>query len=170
MPLPGIALPMRGAAGGALVETLISAAAGTAITDGSGAANVFNGVTSGAAITGTGNTAGAVTVARVGKDFGGSPKVISGYKDYGSSDGGYANLAAAASVTHTLKASNTDPTTTGWTGTTIGSATAGNAWPGSTTQSLGNSNSTAYRYAWIELTHSSARSLWIAELELYEWL
>ena len=153
------------------VETFIAAATGTAITSGSGAANVFDGVTSGAAVTGTGDTGGAVTVSRVGKDFGsGVTKVISGYKDYGSSDGGYGNLAAAASITHTLKASNTDPTTSSWAGTTIGSTTAGNAWPGATTQSLGNSNSTGYRYVWIELTHSSARSLWIAELELYEWI
>lgn len=162
--------PVKLASSAGTVETLISAAAGTVITDGVNGDRAFNGVTSAAAASATPSKT-ADTVGRIGKDFGsGVTKVISGYKDYGSSDGGYANLAAAASITHTLKASNTDPTTTSWTGTTIGSATAGNAWPGSTTESKGNSNSTGYRYVWLELTHTSAATLWVAELELYEWL
>jgi hypothetical protein len=153
------------------VETLIGAGVGTIIADNTGATvtGIFDGNTNQAAVAGR---TGATTVARAGKDYGGSPKVISGYKDYASNDGGYANLAAGATITHTLKASNTDPTTTSWTGTTIGSVQVGNNNTSTTSQSLGDTTQgTAYRYVWVEITHTSAsQSMWFAEIEFYEWL
>lgn len=148
-------------------ETMISAGAGTTQAD------QFTTRTSASF---DGNTAQAVgvctdgpnlvNIGRLGKDFGaGNAKVITGMTAYSSTDGGFLNSLTTCNLV--LKASNTDPTTTSWTGTTIGTiAGFTNANSAFTKSTLGNANTTAYRYAWLEMSGTNSR--WLSELQFFE--
>lgn len=110
----------------------------------------------------------SVTVARIGKDYGsGTERVVTGMKTWGANDDGYSN--SNPTIDLVLKASNTDPTGTGWTGDTIG--TIAQFTDGSSAlpkETLDNANSTAYRYVWCEITGGSSSNLTMAEVEFYE--
>jgi len=96
--------------------------------------------------------------------------VITGMKTWGSSNGGYSNNQSR-SIDLVLKASNTDPTTNSWTGTTIGTiAQFSNTWATNAKQTLGNANSTRYRYVWLEQTITAADLPFLCEIEFYETL
>jgi hypothetical protein len=149
-------------------ETLISAGAGTIIASNFGTrlSAAFDGNTSQAlavcAVTG----ANGFTVGRVGKDYGaGNAKYVTGMNTWGASDGGYLNGFGTATIT--LKASNTDPTTNSWVGTTIGSIMPfANSNATNAKSTLGNVNTTAYRYVWVEI---SGTDVWmLAEVQFLE--
>jgi hypothetical protein len=153
------------------VETLISQGTGTNIggmTGGGGLAAAFDGNTSQTATASA--TEASVTVARIGKDYGsGTERVVTGMKTWGANNDGYSSSGAPPTIDLVLKASNTDPTGTGWTGDTIG--TIAQFSDGSTAlpkETLGNANATAYRYVWCEITCSASSTLNMAEVEFYE--
>lgn len=103
----------------------------------------------------------------------GSPAraAITGMKTWGSSGSGYVNNSPGTiTQTFTLKASNTDPATTSWTGTTIGAITPfTNAFSAQPKDTLGNANATRYRYVWLEMAFSPAAfQAFLAEVEFYE--
>lgn len=96
--------------------------------------------------------------------------VITGMKTWGHSGSGYSNNTGRT-ITLTLKASDTDPTTNSWVGTTIGSiAPFANAWAATPKETLGNANTTRYRYVWLEHQISAADVPFVAEVEFYETL
>lgn len=113
-------------------------------------------------------TEASVTVARIGKDYGsGTERVVTGMKTWGANDDGYSS--SNPTIDLVLKASNTDPTGTGWTGDTIG--TIAQFSDGATAlpkETLDNANATAYRYVWCEITGGSSSTLNMAEVEFYE--
>lgn len=113
-------------------------------------------------------TEASVTVARIGKDYGsGTERVVTGMKTWGANDDGYSS--ANPTIDLVLKASNTDPTGTGWTGDTIG--TIAQFSDGATAlpkETLDNANAMAYRYVWCEITGGSSSTLNMAEVEFYE--
>lgn len=99
-----------------------------------------------------------------------SVAVITGMKTWGANNGGYSNNQSRL-IDLVLKASNTDPTTNSWTGTTIGTiAQFSNTWATNAKQTLGNANSTRYRYVWCELTITSADISYFCEIEFYQTL
>ena len=99
------------------------------------------------------------------------PAAITGMKTWGSSDTGYHNNSPGTITQQFyLKASNTDPTGSGWTGTTIGTiASFANAFAAQPKETLGNANTTRYRYVWLEATAGGAFNWFVlTELEFYE--
>lgn len=151
-------------------ETQIAQGEGTPIgdfTQWGGLSKAYDGTTSAAAGSECAGT-NSLTVARIGKDLGaGNEKAITGFKSWGASNNGHTASNGACSLT--LKASNTDPTTTGWTGDTIGSiASFANTNSSQPQTSLGNANTTKYRYVWEEkATTDAAQSFWSAELQFF---
>lgn len=96
--------------------------------------------------------------------------VITGMKTWGANNSGYANNVGRT-ITLVLKGSNTDPTTTGWTGTTIGTiGPFSNIWATDAKQTLGNANATRYRWVWCEQNISAADYALMCEVEFYETL
>ncbi|MDP2410345.1 MAG: hypothetical protein Q8M26_08670 [Pseudolabrys sp.] len=163
--MTGYVAPTPGAA------SLVSQAAGTQITDNFdtnlSAARDGNTNQSNA---NSATTSSSPTVSRIGIDYGsGVTKVITGMKTWGSNNQGYGASGFTGTVALVLKASNTDPTSTGWTGTTIGIiATFLNSAATNAKETLANPNSTAYRYVWLEITTGSAIGQRVAELEFWE--
>lgn len=161
----GYVVPTTGSA------TLVSQAAGTQITDNfdTNLAAARDGNNSQASTVGA-NTSSSPTVSRIGIDYGsGVTKVITGMKTWGSNNQGYGASGYVGTVALVLKASNTDPTTTSWTGTTIGTiVTFNNSAATNAKTTLDNANTTAYRYVWCELTTGSAIGQRMAELEFWE--
>ena len=99
-----------------------------------------------------------------------SVAAITGMKTWGHSGSGYSNNEGRT-ITLTLKASDTDPTTNSWVGTTIGSITPfSNTWAANAKETLGNANSTRYRYVWLEHQISAADIPFLAEVEFWETL
>lgn len=152
-------------------STLIAQGTGTPIgdmTSGGGASAAYDG-NNDQAQAACATTTGSVTVSRIGKDYGsGTERVVTGMKTWGANNDGY-NTAGTGTMTLVLKASNTDPTGTGWTGDTI--ATIAAFTDGSTAnakETLDNANATAYRYVWCELTASVSGFNNMAEIEFYE--
>lgn len=150
------------------VENAIGQGVGTIITDiyTTNQSAGFDGTTNQAIAASAKGPSSGNSIGRYGKDLGsGNAKVITGVDIYGANDAGYLN--GYATVTPILKASNTDPTTTSWAGTTIGSITPfTNANATLQKSSVGNANATAYRYAWIEISGTSVFG--IAEVVLYQ--
>lgn len=161
----GYVVPTTGAG------TLVSQAAGTQITDNfdTNLAAARDGNNSQANTVGA-YTSSSRTVSRIGIDYGsGVTKVITGMKTWGSNNQGYGASGYVGTVALVLKASNTDPTTTSWTGTTIGTiVTFNNSAATNAKTTLDNANTTAYRYVWCELTTGSAIGQRMAELEFWE--
>lgn len=150
-------------------ETQISQGSGTAIGDFvgyGGLSKAFDG-NDNVAAGGECAATGTASVGRIGKDLGaGNERAITGFKSWGANNNGYS--ASGADVSLTLKASNTDPTTTSWTGDTIATiASFANTNTAQPKSSLGNSNTTEYRYVWIEYIASAAQVLWCAELQFF---
>lgn len=117
------------------------------------------------------NTTSSIATARYGVDLGvGVTKVITGLKTWGGNNRGYAGSGDTSNITITLKAANVDPVTNSWTGTTIGTvATFANSAATNAKTSLGNSNTTAFRWVWVEISKPSATSMaMLAEAEFYE--
>jgi hypothetical protein len=93
---------------------------------------------------------------------------ITGMRLFGSSVTGYSNYTGRT-ITPVLKASNSNPTGTGWTGTTIGSiAGFANVYAATEKSTLGNANTTRYRYVWAEISISPADQGFLGEMEFYE--
>ena len=95
---------------------------------------------------------------------------ITGMKTWGGNNAGYANNQGRL-ITLTLKASNTDPASNSWSGTTIGSiAQFSNTWATNQKQTLGNANSTRYRYVWLEEQIDTSDLPFLCELQFFETL
>ena len=91
-------------------------------------------------------------------------------KIWGSNNSGYSNYEGTT-ISPVLKASNTDPTGSGWSGTTIGSISPfSNTWATNYKETLGNANTTRYRYVWLELNLSGADLPFVCEAEFYQTL
>lgn len=153
-------------------ETVINISALTKIGDfvSGTPANLYDGVTD-QAVASCATTSAAIATARFGVDLGvGVSKAITGLKTWGANDRGYAGSGDTSNITITLKAANSDPTGTGWTGATIGTvAVFANSAATNAKTSLGNANTTGYRWVWVEVSKPSASSLAVlAEVEFYE--
>lgn len=152
-------------------ETQIPQGTGTNIGDFTawgGLTKAYDGTTSAAAGNECAGTAN-VTVARIGKDLGaGNEQAITGFKSWGANNNGH--TASNGNCSIALKASNTDPTTNSWSGDTIATiASFANTNSTQLQSSLGNSNTTKYRYVWEEKsTTDSAQSFWSAEVQFFQ--
>ena len=106
----------------------------------------------------------ALSTATIGKDFGaGNGKAVNQVKVWGYSGGGFTSNASQT-CTITVKGSNTglgSNEVTLFTSGTIADTTDANA------QDFSFSNSTAYRYVYIELTQGVSNYFFVAELEFY---
>ena len=149
-------------------QVAVSQAAGTAIGDMTGGGGItapYDGVTSQTNTQGAKHD-GSGTVAYTGKDWGdGTPKVITGFDAYGSTDQGFIG-GYNPTVTLTLVLSNTnDPAT----GTEIGSTSVTDQSAQVTVTKLDFNNSTPYRYAWVKISASgSIFYICCAEVVFYE--
>ncbi|MBI2235780.1 MAG: hypothetical protein HYU60_02285 [Magnetospirillum sp.] len=146
-------------------QALIACDVGSAIGDmtaAGGNAAAFNGATSQPA-----NECAqkAGSSAYVGKDFGSAPKVITGAKVYNPNDGDGAGSGYGGSLSISLYASNSAPSSP-TNGTLLGTIGAFvDAEVGSSITNLSISNATAYQYVWVAL--SGGGTLSVAEVELY---
>ena len=106
----------------------------------------------------------ALSTATIGKDFGsGNAKAVNQVKVWGYNGGGFTSNASQT-CTITVKASNSGlgvSEVTLHSSGTISDTTDANA------QDFTFSNSTAYRYVWIELTQGVSNYFFVAELEFY---
>lgn len=104
---------------------------------------------------------------RYGRKFS-SPRAVTGVKLWAATNTGYIN-STAAMVTIRLFASNTDPRTNGWVGDLIGSIpTFQNVLNENLKETLGNPNTAAYLYAWVELDLQGAtNTAFLGEVEFY---
>ncbi len=153
-------------------ETLISWSGTSTITDffDTNLAAFKDGNTNQDNTAATNNNTSTKTVTRLGVDLG-SAKYISGMKTWGANNRGYGSFGYTGTIDLVLKASNADPTTNSWAGTTIGTiAQFSNSAAANAKQTLGNANAVQYRYVWCEITGGSAIFAFMAELEFYEWL
>lgn len=152
----------------ALVETAIGDGVGT--NSGSYSTNTSagrDGTTSQAAAACA--SSGVADPTRWVVDFGaGNEKILSGVAYWGPSDQDL-NNGNGGTVTPLLRGSNSD--STGATGTTIGTITPYTTGTGDNKSTLSNANSTAYRYATLEITYTTAGSgaHRLAEVRFYEW-
>ena len=109
----------------------------------------------------------------IGKDWGsGTAKRITGFKAHGTSEMGFiyqGGVIKYYDITVSLYGSNTDPTTTGWTGTLLGSADAVANSAGLIISKLTGISTDSYRYSWLKIvTDSGVMNCFIAECEFYE--
>lgn len=159
---------------GALVETLIGSGVGTQITDfiDTNITAARDGNTNQSNTQAANRSADTKVTTNYGIDLGsGVTKIISGVKTWGANNRGYGTASYTGTIDIVLKASNTDPSTTGWTGTTIGTiAQFSNSAAVNAKQSISNVNSTGYRYVWVSVTGGSAIYCFLGEVEFYEWL
>jgi hypothetical protein len=107
----------------------------------------------------------AATSVTIGKDFGsGNAKTVNQVKVWGYNGGGFTSNASE-NCTITVKGSNSG---IGSSEVTLHSSGTISDTTNSNKQTFSFSNSTAYRYVWIELTQSPSNYFFVAELEFYE--
>ncbi|MBM3529043.1 MAG: DUF2793 domain-containing protein [Alphaproteobacteria bacterium] len=148
---------------------LISQGAGSVIggTNGSAWSNTgaaFDGNTSQTRLVGA-NSDNA-TVAYIGKDYGGSPKTVTGFKVWGSSDEGF-KQASDPTIAVQLYGKNGSAPGSSTDGTLLGSASNTDA-NSLLLQNLAISNSTAYQYVWLRIDAPNSNRICVAEAEFYE--
>lgn len=131
-----------------------------------GLAAAFDGTTNQAAADSAKKSSATDTY--VGKDYGsGVSKTITKAIVTGSNNVGFYSPNDSVTITARLYASNSTPSNSG-DGTLLATASATDANSLALTMDA-SSNSTAYRYAWVRVTHTgSADSMYVAEVQLFE--